>query len=669
MSSGTRSIGRPAGRTGLLSADEREQVLDRWNDTAREVPAATLPELFQARVALAPEAVAVASPEGAVMSYAELSTEANRLARHLASLGVGPESVVAVCLPRGTELITALLGVLKAGAAYLPLDPDHPAERLGYMLADAGPACVLADSGVLAAGPGEALLTAGAPVVALDDPQTMARLAGLPGGDLGDGGRRSPLLPRHPAYVIYTSGSTGRPKGVVVTHESVANYLAWAVRLFPCPPGSTSLALSSFAFDLAVSALYPVLVQGGTVLVVGQDEARDPERLAGRLAGDGAAALVKVTPSHLAELIGGVAASGAAWSVGTTVVGGEGFPAAMLGQLARLRAPGARVINHYGPTEATVGCVVFDASGQDALTNAGLGGEQSLVPIGRPVWNTRVYVLDERLRPVPPGVAGELYLAGAQLARGYLGRPGLTAGRFVACPFGPAGERMYRTGDLARWSREGQLEFLGRADDQVKLRGFRIELGEVEAAMARHPGVARAVAIVREDRPGDRRLTGYAVGEAGTVLDAAALRDTVARVLPEYMVPAAVVVLDALPLTGNGKADRRALPAPDFSPARGGRGPSTPVEEKLCGLFADVLGTEGFGVDDSFFDLGGHSLLVGRLISRARSVLGARLEIRDVFDHPTVAQLAVVAERQATGDGAGRPALVPMPRLRRRAAG
>ena len=642
----------------LLSAAQREQVLSQWNDTGHTVPAATLPELFRTRAALDPEAAAVACGDE-VVSYGELSARANRLARHLVSLGVGPESVVAVCLPRGTELVTALLGVLEAGAAYLPLDPDHPAERLEYMLADANPACVLTDSGA----PG-VLLAAGTPAVLLDDPGIAAELAARPGESLGDEGRRGPLLPQHPAYVIYTSGSTGRPKGVVVTHESVSNYLAWAVQLFPCPPGSTSLTLSSFAFDLAVSALYPVLVQGGTVRVVSQDEARDPDRLAGRLSGPGAAAVVKVTPSHLAELIGGVRAAGAAWAVGTTVVGGEGFPTAMLAQLAALRAPGTRVVNHYGPTEATVGCVVFDGCAQDPAQDGPDDGERSLVPIGRPVWNTRVFVLDEWLRPVPPGVAGELYVSGVQLARGYLGRPGLTAGRFVACPFGVAGERMYRTGDLVRWSRSGELEFLGRSDDQVKLRGFRIELGEIEAVLGALEPVARAAIVVREDRPGDRRLVGYVVPVPGTAADPVALRSAVARALPDYMVPSAVVVLDALPVTVNGKLDRRALPAPDFSPTLGGREPSTLPERQLCGLFADVLGADRVGVDDSFFDLGGHSLLVTRLISRAGPVLGQRLEIRDVFDHPTPARLAaLLAEREQAG---ARPALVPIPRLTRR---
>jgi acyl-CoA synthetase (AMP-forming)/AMP-acid ligase II/acyl carrier protein len=329
------------------------------------------------------------------------------------------------------------------------------------------------------------------------------------------------------------------------------------------------------------------------------------------------------------------------------VVGGEVLPGGLVREW--VERCGGVVFNEYGPTECTVGCVVRRVDG------GGPGG----VPVGRPIANTRVFVLDRWLRPVPAGVAGELYVAGAGVARGYLGRPGLTAGRFVACPFGGAGARMYRTGDLARWNGQGELEFLGRADDQVKVRGFRVEPGEVEAVIGRHPLVARAAVIVREDRPGDQRLVAYVVGRAGAGVDVAALAVYVAGVLPDFMVPSAFVVLEALPLTVNGKLDRRALPEPDSQP-EAGRAPRNPVEETLCGLFAELLGREQVGIDQSFFDLGGHSLLAMRLVSRVRAALGAELELGLLFEAPTVAELA---ERlTARTPGPARPRLRPMDR-------
>ncbi|MEO7259990.1 MAG: amino acid adenylation domain-containing protein [Jatrophihabitantaceae bacterium] len=609
----------------LLTAAERELVTTEWNDTARDVPAVVLPELFAAQVARTPDAVAVVFG-GMQWSYAELDARSSRLARYLVGLGARPERLVAVALPRSMEMVAAVLAVAKAGAAYLPIDPGYPADRIGLMLTDAAPGLLISDRATSARLPD----AAGVAVINLDDPQVAAAVAQLQDSGLGDADRLTPLRPAHPAYVIYTSGSTGRPKGVVVSHRGLASLSAFLISTLGIVPGSRVGQVASLSFDAAVMELLMSLPAGAALAL--------PEP--GPLAGEALAeALSELRVSH--ALIGPAALAGAATEqlpgLECLLVGGEACP----GEIIAEWSAGRRMFNAYGPTEATV---VATMSGQ-------LSGADT-PPIGGPIWNMRTYVLDERLEVVPRGVAGELYLAGPGLARGYLNRAGLTAERFVACPFVP-GERMYRTGDLVRWQDDGELEYLGRVDEQVQVRGFRIEPGEIEAVLAGLPGVGRAVVVVREDRPGDRRLVGYVVSAAGSQVDPAGIRAAAALALPVYMVPAAVVVLDALPLSVNGKLDRRALPAPKFA-AEGGREPSTPAEEILCELFAQVLGVDRVGVDVSFFDLGGHSLLVTRLISRVRSVLGVELGIRMVFDHPTVELLA----RALDGAGDAPPPLV-----------
>ena len=627
---------RPVSDLDLLTAAERQE-LAHYNDTARDIPAATVPELFEAQAARTPDAPAVIADDEH-LSYAELNTRANRLARYLIALGAGPEQLVAVAIPRSADMVVAILAVLKAGAAFVPVDPDYPPDRIAYMLADARPVTVLTTALAGRDLPG------GTPQVAVDDSAVVTAVSGLSGGNLAAAERPARLRPGSPAYVIYTSGSTGRPKGVVVEHRSVANYLAAAVDGYR-GAGRGALLHSPVSFDLTVTALFGPLMSGGAVMVAGLEGL---ER-AGAAAWFG---LVKVTPSHL-PFLGRVAG----WAAdGDLVIGGEALQGGVLREI-RERYPRVTVVNEYGPTEATVGCAQFTVPPGDELP-------AGAVPVGRPFPNTRVLVLDERLGLVPPGVAGELYLAGVQLARGYLGRPGLTAERFVACPFGGPGERMYRTGDLARWTAAGELEYLGRTDDQVKVRGFRIELGEVEAALAAQPGVAQATVAVREHHPGDRRLAGYVVPAPGAVLDPAVLRAAAAKVLPEYMVPAAVLVLAAMPLTGSGKLDRRALPTPEYA-AGGGRAPATAAEQALCEVFAQVLGLNQVGAEDSFFDLGGHSLLAMRLVSRIRTVLGAELPVRAVFEHPTPAGLAAVldgaaAARPPLTRAAARPQRVPL---------
>src|SRR5579872_3601124 len=591
---------------------------------------ATWPELFQDQVRRVPDAPALIC--GGAVSYAELNARANRLARFLVSRGARPEGLIAVAMPRSAEMVVALLAVLKAGAGYVPVDLAYPPDRILYMLAEARPVAVLT---TMAAGRD---LPDVASRVVLDDPATAAALSRLDGADLAAGERTGVLRPASTAYVIYTSGSTGRPKGVVTEHRNLTALVSWIAAQFSAGELSRTLAASSLSFDFSVFEILVPLACGGAVEIVRNvfalaDEFSDPEH----------ERMISGVPSAISNVI---STSKVGVRARTVVLGGEVFTPRALA-LIRATWPGARVVNIYGPTETTVYVSSWSpADGAD------------LVPsLGRPNGNSRLFVLDERLGLVPPGVAGELYVAGTGLARGYLGRPGLTAERFVACRFGPPGERMYRTGDLARWNQSGQLEYLGRTDDQVKVRGFRIELGEIEAVLAALPGVGHAAAAVREDQPGDRRLAGYVVPAAGAVLDPAGLRAAAARVLPGYMVPAVITVLGALPLSPAGKLDRRALPAPGYA-GGGGRAPATAAEQALCQVFAQVLGLDAVGVEDSFFDLGGHSLLATRLVSRIRAVLGTELPVRAVFEHPTPAALALVA----AGAEAARPPLVPVPR-------
>ncbi len=650
---------QPTTATATRTALPGQPVPEEWCGSTRSVPSATVPQLFQEQVRRTPEATAVVCGPAA-MSYTELNARANRLARFLVSLGAGPERLVAVALPRSPDLVVAALAVLKSGAAYLPVDPSYPAERIAFMLADARPVAVLTTALVGQGLPG------GPPQVALDDPAILTAVSRLAGGDLADAERLAALRPFSPAYVIFTSGSTGRPKGVVVEHRSVVGLLCWVSAEFAPDELSKVLASTSLSFDVSVFEIFGPLVSGGSAEIV-----RDLLALADGGGESWQGSLISAVPSALSEVLN---VHGTKARARTVVLAGEALTAHAVAAI-RAALPGAGVRNIYGPTETTVYATAWHAG--DAVERPANGSADDAPPIGRPVWNTWVHVLDDELRPVPVGVAGELYLAGAQLARGYLNRPGLTAERFVACPFGGAGKRMYRTGDRARWNAVGELEYLGRVDDQVKVRGFRIELGEIEAVLTGRPGVAQAAVAVRHDRPGGGRLVAYVVPAAGHQLDAAALRAAAAQALPDYMVPAALVVLDRLPLTTSGKLDRAALPAPEFSPAPqistgpGGPAPSSlapsllapsspgeKVKKVLCELFAQVLGLDLVGPDDNFFDLGGHSLLATRLMSRARSALGIEVPIRAVFENPTPAMLASCLDVT----GGGRPALAPMAR-------
>ncbi|MCZ1007003.1 amino acid adenylation domain-containing protein [Streptomyces lydicus] len=606
---------RPLSRMGILEEDERRRILGTWIDTAQEVPRATLPALFETQAARVPDAPAVRYADRTV-SYGELNARANQLARLLVERGAGPESFVGIALPRTDLTLVAVLGVLKAGAAYVPIDPGYPADRIAHLLGDAAPGLLLTTRDTLDRLPGE-----GPGRIVLDEAATESARAALPAHDLTDAERRAPLRPAHAAYAIYTSGSTGAPKGVVVPHENVADLAAWALGEFGTEGLSHVVASTSLNFDVSVFEMFGPLLCGGTVEVM-----RDVLELGDAVHAGRSVSLISGVPSAIAQLVGEGGLQVAAREV---VLAGE----AVLARDANavVRAVGAdRFANIYGPTEATVYAAAWYTRGE--ITGA--------PPIGAPIRNTRLYVLDAALQPVPVGVAGELYIAGTGLARGYHRRRGLSAERFVADPFGPAGSRMYRTGDLVRWGADGDLDYLGRTDFQVKVRGFRIELGEIEAAVLGHEDIAHTAVLVREDRRGDKRLVAYVVPAAGRAVDRARLRTHVSEALPAHMVPSAFVTLDALPLNPNGKLDRAALPAPDYGPARAGRVPRTPQEEILCGLFAEVLGVARVFLDDDFFALGGHSLLATRLSGRIRATLGEELTIRQFFETPTVAGIA-----------------------------
>ncbi|WP_329268215.1 non-ribosomal peptide synthase/polyketide synthase [Streptomyces sp. NBC_01451] len=645
----TTDAEQPLGRVDILAPEERHTLLETWNDT--RLPdvggPTTVPALFEAQVAAAPEAVAVVAGP-VTWTFAELNERANRLARLLTEHGAGPERIVALSLPRTADFLLAILAVLKSGAAYLPIDADLPAERVRSMLDDAGPRLVLTTE-ALAAG----LPDSDVPRLLLDTDDTAVRLLAQPADNPATGPD-----PDHPAYVIHTSGSTGRPKGVVVCHRSVVNLFHSHRRalhdLAKANTGRRHLRVGhfwSFSFDASWQPQL-WLLDGHALYILDDETRRDPELTAAAIRAEGID-FIEVTPSFLAQMADSGLIKDGSCPLAVVGVGGEAVPDALWNELAAL--PDTEAFNLYGPTEATV----------DALAARVRESERPVV--GRPVGNTRAYVLDARLRPVPPGVTGELYLAGEGLARGYLGRPELTAERFTADPFGELGSRMYRTGDLARWTTEGTLEYLGRADDQVKIRGFRIELAEIEAVLDRQPEVGQVVVVAREDRPRIRQLAAYVVpADGGPAPDPSDLRARVAAALPDYMVPTAVVVLDELPLLSNGKLDRRALPAPRFTGATGGRPPANDVERTLCARFAEVLGLPGISADDDFFTLGGDSIVAMQLVSRARAG-GLRITPRQVFQHRTVAALAAVATeldadsaRPAHDDGSGTLPLTPI---------
>ncbi|MGW6695737.1 amino acid adenylation domain-containing protein, partial [Rhodococcus sp. NPDC054953] len=638
LSAVVADAGVVVGDIELLDGGERALTLTSWNATGRVLPVGgLLLDGFRRQVAATPDATAVVY-EGESLTYGEFASRVNRVARHLIGVGVGPESLVALAVRRSLDLVVGIYAVLEAGGAYVPIDPDHPAERIGHILDTARPVVVLttARDEFEAAGDRSVLL-----LDRLD-------LAGVDDAPVSDAERGSVLRPEHPAYVIFTSGSTGKPKGVAVSHGAIVNQMEWMQGEYLLDSSDVYLQKTATTFDVSLWGWFMPLRVGAQLIVATPDGHRDPGYVAGKIAEHGVT-VTDFVPSMLTVFAAAVPAAELK-SLRQVFVIGEALPPETVRAFASVSA--ARVHNLYGPTEAAVSITYRDVSGD---------GDAAAISIGRPQWNSLVYVLDSRLHPVPVGVPGELYLAGDQLARGYFGRVDLTSDRFVANPFSVLGERMYRTGDLVTWDAAGELAYIGRTDFQVKFRGQRIELGEIESAVLGQGSVLQAAVLVVSTSAGDH-LVAYVVPVPGAVVDAGAVKVFAGGVLPSYMVPSAVVVLDAFPLNASGKLDRKALPAPVFE-ARVFRAPSTPVEEIVASVFGEVLGAPRVGADDDFFELGGNSLVAMQVAARLGAALDARVAVRELFESSTVAGLAARVESQA-GAG-GRVALVACPRPER----
>jgi aspartate racemase len=603
--------------SGLPILTEREErQLVEWNETEVEYPrGASIAELFEAEVERRPGAVAVVYEEQE-LTYGELNRRANRLGRYLKERGVGPDVAVGICMERSVEMVIGLLGILKAGGAYVPLDPEYPKDRLAFMMQDTGVRIALIRSGQLGK------LPEVAEVLCLDS--EWGKLNQESGENPGIGAGAENL-----AYVMYTSGSTGTPKGVEVVQRGVVRLVKNA-GYAEMGADQTYLQLAPMSFDASTFELWAPLLNGGRCVIYPAG-VPSPEELGGVIRRYGVdtlwltASLFNVVIDEAPEVLEGVS---------QLLIGGEQLSTRHV-MRAQEVLKGTQIINGYGPTECTTFSCCYRIPG---------GVKEEVLPIGKPIGNTRAYICDSNMQRVPVGIPGELYIGGDGLARGYLNRPELTADRFIPDPFSAdIGARLYRTGDLARRRADGEIAFLGRMDDQVKIRGYRIELGEVEAVLGQHPGVRQAAVMAREDTPGDKRLVAYVVGKGREGVAVGALRDFLKEKLPEQMIPSAYVFLDALPLNVNGKVDRRALPVPEWSRSEAGRGyvaPQTPVEEELARIWAELLGVEKVGIYDNFFDLGGHSLLATQAVSKIRHVFKTDIPVRRIFEMPTVAGLA-----------------------------
>ncbi len=609
---------KPIAALDMMPADQRRCVLEEWNATAQPLPVeTTVHAMFSAQVARTPQAEAVvqydASGVGHRLSYAELDAQAEAIAAQLRALGCGPGKMVGLFMHRKPHLLAAMLGAWKAGAAYVPLDPSYPAERIAWMIEDSAAPVVLVDAELIAE------LPSGPHAVLTIDDALSSNVSNLAHNETGAG-------PDDTAYVIFTSGSTGRPKGVCVPHRAAVNFLASMARMPGLQASDTLCAITTLSFDIALLELMLPLSVGARIALADRATAADGEALAALLDRIEATAM-QATPATWRMLLD------SGWRGRPQMrmfCGGEGLPRELADRLLR---NGRELWNLYGPTETTVWSTVdrIDA-GEGAIT------------IGRPIANTEIYIVDQHMQPLPPGIPGELLIGGLGVSQGYLARPELTAEKFITDPFGKrVGARLYRTGDLARWRRDGRIEVVGRIDHQVKLRGYRIELGEIETVLSAHPQVRQAVVMCREDRPGDQRLVAYVTAAEGvSAIDLTSLRAQARQRLPEYMMPSAIIVMDALPLTPNGKVDRRALPAPDAEESTEDAyvAPRNAEEETLAELWAGILNRQKIGIHDNFFDIGGHSLLATQLVARMQKSLGGDIVLRMLFEAPTIAEFA-----------------------------
>jgi amino acid adenylation domain-containing protein len=614
---------RPLSALPLLTEADRRQILVDWNETRAGYPSCCVHELFEEQVLRTPDSIALVSGDRR-LTFSDLNRRANRLAHRLRARGVGPEALVGICLERSIEMVVAVLAVLKAGGGYLPLDPTYPDDHLAFQLADARPSVVLTRRALASR-----LGSRGAATIFLDDGENTGTV------ERGDN-PETVTSPEDIAYVIYTSGSTGRPKGVLIPHRGLVNYLSWAIAAYDVAAGSGAPLHTPLSFDLTVTSLFLPLLVGRAVILVPEEEGL--HGLSAVLQASSDLSPLKITPAHLALLSRQLAQERAAECVRVFVIGGEALSWESLAFWQR-HTPKSRLFNEYGPTETVVGCCVYEATGQT--------GRSGAVPIGRPIANTRLYVLDRRLEPVPVGAVGELYIGGAGVGRGYLNRPELTAERFVPDKFSATpGACLYRSGDLARYRPDGNLEFCGRIDEQVKVRGYRIEPGEIEALLAQHPAIGRAVVMAIEASPGDKYLVAFWEPRADAAPSVAELRRYLADRLPAHMIPSAIASLPILPTTPNGKIDRRALAAASRFDLLATESELVPprdeLEANLVRMWEEVLGVKPIGVKHDFFQLGGHSLLAAELFARIEERLGVTLPLATLFEAPTIADLAGV---------------------------